>query len=268
MSSEIASSPFEFLSQVRKHVTASTIEDTLPDSLSPQEKRCAGLVVQGYSNKMIATTLSLSFPTVNNHIYHAITKLDIRAREDLVLISLSKGSFTAADLIPGYDISRILALSPQELEVLSALPNERVFRQDKEIAEITGVGENTIGLQLLSANKKLGVNSRMHAGIIFLAAADSLLALEDAFEHHIKETYQLTHGFYTQPPSVEIASNELEVLLLLQQGYVPKEITQRVGISISAYSRIIRNLYKKLEVSTIDEVIPVATDRGILGSQT
>lgn len=53
------------------------------DALTEREKQIATLVSSGYSNKQIADQLVLSVRTVENHLYRAMNKLGVSAREDL-----------------------------------------------------------------------------------------------------------------------------------------------------------------------------------------
>jgi DNA-binding CsgD family transcriptional regulator len=53
------------------------------ESLTPSERRIAGLAAEGLTNREIAQTLFLSVKTVESHLRGAYRKLDIRSREDL-----------------------------------------------------------------------------------------------------------------------------------------------------------------------------------------
>nr|WP_239062159.1 LuxR family transcriptional regulator [Streptomyces sp. SID13031] len=53
------------------------------NALSPRELEVARLATQGLSNSRIAATLSLSVSTVEDHLSHAMRKLEVRSRHDL-----------------------------------------------------------------------------------------------------------------------------------------------------------------------------------------
>ncbi len=52
-------------------------------ALSPRELEVARLAAQGLSNSRIAATLTLSVSTVEDHLSHAMRKLEVRSRHDL-----------------------------------------------------------------------------------------------------------------------------------------------------------------------------------------
>jgi ATP/maltotriose-dependent transcriptional regulator MalT len=53
------------------------------ESLTPSERRIAGLAAEGLTNREIAQTLFLSVKTVESHLRGAYRKLDVRSREEL-----------------------------------------------------------------------------------------------------------------------------------------------------------------------------------------
>ncbi|MBI5311417.1 MAG: hypothetical protein HZB14_10400 [Actinobacteria bacterium] len=61
------------------------------ESLTPSERRVAGLAVEGMTNKQIAQELFVTPKTVEVHLSNVYRKLDIRSRRDL------PGVFTVAD---------------------------------------------------------------------------------------------------------------------------------------------------------------------------
>lgn len=62
------------------------------DSLTPTEVRIADLVGEGLSNPKIAERLFLSRRTVQTHVSHLLTKLELRSRVDIALQSARRGS--------------------------------------------------------------------------------------------------------------------------------------------------------------------------------
>jgi DNA-binding NarL/FixJ family response regulator len=63
---------------------------------------------------------------------------------------------------------------------------------------------------------------------------------------------------------VILSERETEVLKLVAQGYVNKEIAQRLGISPATVGSHIKNLYRKLAVHSRVQVVRVAQERGLL----
>jgi len=61
-----------------------------------------------------------------------------------------------------------------------------------------------------------------------------------------------------------LSERETEVLKLVAQGYVNKEIASRLGIGTATVSTHIKNLYRKLAVHTRVQVVKVAQERGLL----
>lgn len=61
-----------------------------------------------------------------------------------------------------------------------------------------------------------------------------------------------------------LSERETDVLKLVAQGYVNKEIAQKLGIGPATVSTHIKNLYRKLAVHTRVQVVKVAQERGLL----
>ncbi|MDX6642767.1 MAG: hypothetical protein QOD76_729 [Solirubrobacteraceae bacterium] len=53
------------------------------DSLTPSERRIAGMASDGMTNRAIAQALFLTVKTVETHLSNAYRKLDIRSRSEL-----------------------------------------------------------------------------------------------------------------------------------------------------------------------------------------
>lgn len=68
--------------------------------------------------------------------------------------------------------------------------------------------------------------------------------------------------FDDEQPS--LSERETDVLKLVAQGYVNKEIASRLGIGTATVSTHIKNLYRKLAVHTRVQVVKVAQERGLL----
>ena len=65
-------------------------------------------------------------------------------------------------------------------------------------------------------------------------------------------------------PMAMLSDREAEVLRLVAQGYVNKEIAQKLGVGAATVSTHIKNLYRKLAVHTRVQVVKVAKERGLI----
>jgi DNA-binding NarL/FixJ family response regulator len=63
---------------------------------------------------------------------------------------------------------------------------------------------------------------------------------------------------------VELSEREVDVLKLVAQGYVNKEIGLRLGIGVATVSTHVKKLYRKLAVHTRVQVVRVAQERGLI----
>jgi DNA-binding NarL/FixJ family response regulator len=61
-----------------------------------------------------------------------------------------------------------------------------------------------------------------------------------------------------------LSERETDVLRLVAQGYVNKEIAAKLGIGSATVSTHIKNLYRKLAVHTRVQVVKVAQERGLI----
>lgn len=67
--------------------------------LSPREREVTALVCLNYTNRQIATRLSLSPPTVKTHVRNVLRKFGLNRRSDLRLV-LAEWDFSAWDSGP------------------------------------------------------------------------------------------------------------------------------------------------------------------------
>ena len=66
--------------------------------LSPREREVTALVCLNYTNRQIATHLSLSLPTVKTHVRNILRKFSLSRRSDLRLV-LAEWDFSAWDTV-------------------------------------------------------------------------------------------------------------------------------------------------------------------------
>lgn len=75
----------------RRSLGAASAADSGPDQwplLTPSELRIAECVAQGLTNKDIAHQLFVSPHTVDAHLKHMFTKLDIHSRVELTVLTM------------------------------------------------------------------------------------------------------------------------------------------------------------------------------------
>ena len=70
-------------------------EGNLYDSLTDREKQVLKLVAEGHSNKEIADALQISVKTAMSHREHAMEKLNLHSRTDLIRFALKAGVIRA-----------------------------------------------------------------------------------------------------------------------------------------------------------------------------
>ena len=64
--------------------------------LTPREQEVVGLVRQGYTNKQIATQLTISPDTVKTHVHNLLVKLDLH-RKNEVMAAFNEKDFTSEE---------------------------------------------------------------------------------------------------------------------------------------------------------------------------
>jgi len=79
----------------------------------------------------------------------------------------------------------------------------------------------------------------------------------------VVQSFQSTAAAVPQPtePSEELSPREQEVLDLLSQGFMYKEISDKLGISFETVRTYIRRIYEKLHVRTRTEAVAKALRR-------
>ncbi|MDP0499340.1 MAG: response regulator transcription factor [Verrucomicrobiota bacterium JB022] len=76
----------------------SFIEDDFRNPLSPREREILHLLAKGYSNKMIASELTLTQGTVKAHVIRLFQKLNVHSRTEAIKKGLKEGYFSVDDL--------------------------------------------------------------------------------------------------------------------------------------------------------------------------
>lgn len=65
--------------------------DAFVSPLTPRETEILTYMAKGYSNKQIATSLSISEQTIKNHVTSILRKLDVNARTQAVVTAIKRG---------------------------------------------------------------------------------------------------------------------------------------------------------------------------------
>ncbi len=61
-----------------------------------------------------------------------------------------------------------------------------------------------------------------------------------------------------------LSKHEREVLELMAQGYVKKEVAEKMGISYSAVAIYTSNIYEKLQVPNVAAAVATAIRKGLI----
>jgi len=72
------------------------------------------------------------------------------------------------------------------------------------------------------------------------------------------------HGLVDETQAPLLSERETDVLKLVAQGYVNKEIATKLGIGLATVSTHIKSMYRKLAVHTRVQVVKVAQERGLI----
>jgi two-component system, NarL family, response regulator LiaR len=79
-------------SQLRHSLTSRDSDEQAP--LSARELEVLALAARGYSNQKIADQLSISVRTVEGHLSHILSKLDVESRTEAVVYGMAQGWIT------------------------------------------------------------------------------------------------------------------------------------------------------------------------------
>lgn len=85
-----------------------------------------------------------------------------------------------------------------------------------------------------------------------------------AIARHILERFQGTPEVKAEENAVSLSTRESEVLSLIAMGYSYKDIAKKIGISSNTVPTYIKNIYRKLEVTSRGEAVFTAMRQGLL----
>lgn len=85
----VAALLMERIAERSEQLSHNGIDPQVYETLTPREKEVLELVAQGYTNRQIATALTIELGTVKNHVHNVLEKLNVNSRQDAAaLLSL------------------------------------------------------------------------------------------------------------------------------------------------------------------------------------
>lgn len=183
------------------------------------------------------------FGTAEQALTH-LQSLSSETQPDLILLDLNLPGITGIEALPW-----IHKYAP-EVQVLI------LTQSDREADVVNAISAGAAGYLLKESPRQQlanGIRNILDGG----ASLDPNVA-----------AYLLTH-FKTKPvtptsPENTLSERELETLVLLSQGYLKKEIADKLGISHHTVVTFIKRIYEKLNVQNAPAAISKAYKRGIL----
>lgn len=161
----------------------------------------------------------------------------------------------------GEDLLRRLAVARPEAELLVFT----VFGDETRLISALQQGATGYVLKGCTVNELIEAIENIRAGG---APISPLLARMLLKQFRAAEAEDAEGGLIDGPGGdgglTLLSDRETEVLKLLAQGYVNKEIATKLAIGAATVSTHIKNLYRKLAVRTRVQVIQVAHARGLL----
>jgi DNA-binding NarL/FixJ family response regulator len=122
--------------------------------LTEREQKVLGYIVQGLTNKEIATQLSLSPDTVKNHVVHIMEKLGAQDRTQAAVFAIRQGLGWPAT--PGTRLEHLIAragLTPRQREIVLHI---RQGLSIEQIAESAGTTRDVAEAEIRRVMIKLG----------------------------------------------------------------------------------------------------------------
>jgi DNA-binding NarL/FixJ family response regulator len=155
----------------------------------------------------------------------------------------------------GEDMLRVLAQKKPHAELLVFT----VFGDESRLVNALQMGATGYVLKGCSSQELIEAIEQIRLGG---APISPLLArmLLKTFRRH--DDVSENDGVGVATPA--LSDRECDVLRLVAQGYVNKEIATRLGIGYATVSTHIKNLYRKLSVHTRVQVVKVAQERGLI----
>lgn len=140
-------------------------------TLSPGERDIFRLKALGKSHKEIAKILNLDASTVKNTNTGTLRKFDVGSSEEAVFKGAHLGLVDIEAALEGVDVYRVHFLSQPLKNVLESLTDATSFPGGiKGVAKNLKLAHDTIKNNLQNIKKRLGVESRITAGLAYIVA--------------------------------------------------------------------------------------------------
>jgi DNA-binding NarL/FixJ family response regulator len=177
-------------------------------------------------------------------------------RADVYLIDLGLPDGRGEDLI------KVLRRSNPQAELLVFT----VFGEESRLVEALEFGATGYVLKGCSSEELIAAVEQILAGGAPISALLARLLLK-RFQVGGPSTSHMegaAEDLSSKENKGNLSDREMEVLRLVAQGYLNKEIAYKLGISMHTVGSHIKNLYLKLSVHTKVQVVRAAQERGLV----
>lgn len=157
----------------------------------------------------------------------------------------------------GEDLLKMLAQSNPSAELLVF----SVFGDESRLVEAIEAGATGYVLKGCSGDELIEAIEQIQAGGAPISALLARLLLK---RFQTKADVSATPDESVSDGSAPFSGREGDVLKLVAQGYVNKEIARKLGISGHTVGGHIKNLYRKLSVHTRVQAVRIAQARGLV----
>ncbi len=162
---------------------------------------------------------------------------------DIILLDLEMPGTHGLDAIP-----RLLQLAPQCRIII-------LTQSDREVHVLQAITRGASGYLLKTATRKEIFNSIQEVW-------DGGASIDPKLAHI---TLQLIRRIQPEAPDEDdqlLTAREVEVLQMLSEGYVKKEIADQLGLSLHAIDKRMRRIYIKLQVQNVAAAVATALRKG------
>ena len=164
-------------------------------------------------------------------------------KPDIILLDLELPGMGGLDTIP---------------HILKELPNTRIIvltRSDDESKVVTAISRGAAGYLLKSSSF-----AKIEQSIYDVGAGGA--SLDPHVANYILRAFQTVKPDHKNGSS--LSKRQLEVLELLAEGLLKKEIADRLGLSYHTVVMHVRHIYDKLQVQNVSAAVAKAIKRGII----
>lgn len=215
-------------------------------SLSPRDRRMLVMKAQGWPNKLIGRELGFSPHTVKNGLTSIWRRLGQNSSFGGIMAALNLGILNLEEIVGGFDLKKVAQLSPKQRKFLEVIIETNA--STREMAARLGCSLSTLKNKLTVINHELGVNNRIQAAFVYLAARrEGILSTQEE-----------------EQPRPKLTKRQLEILKLSAGGYQEEEIAESLGIAPSTVKGRKSLLLKKLGVRTILQAVLLGIETRIL----